>query len=136
MHEITSEPARAKINLFLRITGRRPDGYHELDSLFLPISLADEITLEIRDAATTSISLDCNVPALAVAGNDLATRAARAFLEEFGIIADVRIRLVKHIPIGAGLGGGSSDAGTVLRIMARVMKLDASDHVRLHRIAL
>jgi len=82
------------------------------------------------------MSLDCNVPALAQSGNDLATRAARAFLDEFGIIADVRIRLVKHIPIGAGLGGGSSDAGTVLRMMARAANLEASDDARLHRIAL
>lgn len=136
MLEVLSERACAKINLFLRVTGRRADGYHELDSVFLPISLADEIRLEIRDAAATSIALNCNVPALAASGIDLATRAARGFVEEFGLKAQVRIDLAKHIPIGAGLGGGSSDAGAVLRMMARAAGIGVDAAPRLHRIAL
>ncbi len=142
MHELLSERACAKINLFLRVTGRRADGYHLLDSVFLPISLADEVTLEIRDAAATTIALDCNVPALAGAGNNLATRAARAFLDEFGISAEVRIKLLKQIPIGAGLGGGSSDAAAVLRLMARAAGIGVEPGIgvehraRLNRIAL
>jgi 4-diphosphocytidyl-2-C-methyl-D-erythritol kinase len=135
MHKRLSERAGAKINLFLRVTGQRSDGYHELDSVFLPISLADEIKLEIRDASATSIALYCNLPAL-IGGNDLATRAARAFLEEFAITAEVRIELTKHIPIGAGLGGGSSDAGTVLRMLAGAMEIGDDAASRIGRIAL
>src|SRR5258708_11612505 len=122
MLKIVEERACAKINLFLRVPGRRADGYHELDSVFLPITLADEITLEIRDAPSTSITLDCNVAAICT-GNDLATRAARALLEEFGLNADLRIALTKHIPIGAGLGGGSSDAGAVLGMISTAFEI-------------
>src|SRR5260221_7698886 len=135
MHKRLRERACAKINLFLRVTGRRADGYHELDSIFLPITLADEIELEIRDAAETSVQLDCNVPAL-MTDDDLATRAARSFLEEFRLGADVRIKLIKRVPIGAGLGGGSSDAGAVLRMMARAFGIGIDAAPRLNRIAL
>jgi len=136
MVKLLAERACAKINLFLRVTGRRADGYHELDSIFLPISLADEVRLEIRPAAESSITVDCNIAGLTAAGDDLATRAARAFIEEFELVAQVRINLTKHIPIGAGLGGGSSDAGTVLRMMASAARIGEEGAARLHRVAL
>ena len=136
MVKLLAERACAKINLFLRVTGRRADGYHELDSVFLPITLADEIRLEIRTAPESSIAIDCNIPALTAAGDDLATRAARAFIAEFELVAQVRINLTKHIPIGAGLGGGSSDAGSVLRMMASAARIGDDGADRLHRIAL
>src|SRR5271170_4208515 len=110
--------AFAKINLFLRVTGRRGDGYHELDSIFLPISLADQIRIEIRAANEPAVSLNCNIPELTRSRNNLAARAARSFMSEFDLAADVSIELEKRIPLGAGLGGGSSDAATILCMMA------------------
>jgi 4-diphosphocytidyl-2-C-methyl-D-erythritol kinase len=137
MLKIVEERACAKINLFLRVTGRRANGYHELDSVFLPISLADEIRLEISSAEETSIALNCDAPGLGSSQNNLATRAARAFLSEFELAAEVRIDLRKRIPIGAGLGGGSSDAGAVLRMLASAAEIDdADDRARIHKIAL
>jgi 4-diphosphocytidyl-2-C-methyl-D-erythritol kinase len=127
--------ACAKINLFLRVTGRRADGYHELDSIFLPLSLADEIRLEIRAADAPLVTVICNLPELA--RNNLAARAARAFMSEFDLVARVSIGLEKRIPVGAGLGGGSSDAATVLCMMAAAAQLTDEDVAgRLHRIAL
>jgi 4-diphosphocytidyl-2-C-methyl-D-erythritol kinase len=127
--------ACAKINLFLRVTGRRADGYHELDSIFLPLSLADEIRLEIRAADDPLVTVICNLPELA--RNNLAARAARAFMSEFDLVARVSIGLEKRIPVGAGLGGGSSDAATVLCMMAAAAQLTDEDVAgRLHRIAL
>jgi 4-diphosphocytidyl-2-C-methyl-D-erythritol kinase len=118
MVKLLSARACAKINLFLRVTGRRADGYHELDSIFVPISLCDRIAIEIRPAASQSVTLRCNVGVLANPETNLASRAARAFLAAFDLNAHVIIDLTKHIPAGAGLGGGSSDAGTVLAAMA------------------
>jgi 4-diphosphocytidyl-2-C-methyl-D-erythritol kinase len=129
--------ACAKINLFLRVTGRRVDGYHELDSVFLPLSLADEIRLEIRAADEPSVSVKCNLPELARSEDNLAARAARSFMSEFDLVAGVSIDLKKHIPIGAGLGGGSSDAATVLCMMAAAAQLTDDEAAgRLRRIAL
>ena len=129
--------ACAKINLFLRVTGRRDDGYHELDSVFLPVSLADEIRLEIRAADEPSVTVNCNLPELARSQNNLAARAARSFMSEFDLTAEVLIDLEKHIPVGAGLGGGSSDAATILCMMAAAAQLtDEAAMSRLHRIAL
>ncbi|MGA7870322.1 MAG: 4-(cytidine 5'-diphospho)-2-C-methyl-D-erythritol kinase [Candidatus Binatus sp.] len=128
--------ACAKINLFLRVTGRRADGYHELDSVFIPISLADEIRVEVRSAAESSVAVKCNIQELARSQNNLAARAARAFLSEFDLIGEVLIDLEKHIPVGAGLGGGSSDAATVLYMMAAAAQLnDETAASRLRRIA-
>jgi 4-diphosphocytidyl-2-C-methyl-D-erythritol kinase len=134
---IVEERACAKINLFLRVTGRRADGYHELDSVFLPISLADEIRLEIRSAEEASITLNCDAPSLGSSASNLATRAARAFMSEFDLAAQVQIDLRKRIPVAAGLGGGSSDAGAVLRMMASAAGVDdGEDWLRIHRVAL
>lgn len=110
------------MNIGLRIVGRRPDGYHELESLFLPLDLADGLELEEEAASETRVSLeldpaDAPVPAGA---ENLAVRAARAFLDEAGLSRAVELRLRKRIPAAAGLGGGSSDAGAVLRGLARL----------------
>jgi 4-diphosphocytidyl-2-C-methyl-D-erythritol kinase len=136
MVKLLAEHAFAKINLFLRVTGRRADGYHELDSIFLPISLGDRVTIEVRPAPTSSVTLSCNVASLGNLETNLAARAARVFMREFGISAQVMIDLAKTIPAGAGLGGGSSDAGTVLRMLSSMMPQTASDRgERLHKIA-
>lgn len=108
----------AKVNLFLRIIGRRPDGYHELDSLFLPISLFDRIGVETGTAPSAAVSIRCNWPQIPLDGRNLAVRAAELFMEQTGLRLMVAIDLDKQIPAGAGLGGGSSDAGAVLRALA------------------
>jgi 4-diphosphocytidyl-2-C-methyl-D-erythritol kinase len=110
----------AKINLFLRVTGRRSDGYHELDSLFLPVSLFDRIALEAEPGDDAAVTLQCDWPHLPLDDRNLALRAARLFLEAAKLRWRVTIDLHKQIPDGAGLGGGSSDAGAVLRMMARL----------------
>jgi 4-diphosphocytidyl-2-C-methyl-D-erythritol kinase len=129
--------ACAKINLFLRVTGRRAGGYHELDSIFLPISLSDEIRLEIRKTDEPSVAIKCNVVELGHVQRNIAARAARSFMSEFDLTAEVLIDLEKHIPLGAGLGGGSSDAATVLCMMAAAAQLtDEATAGRLRQIAL
>jgi 4-diphosphocytidyl-2-C-methyl-D-erythritol kinase len=129
--------ACAKINLFLRVTGRRGNGYHELDSVFLPVSLADDIRLEIRAADAPTVTVNCNLPELARNQNNLVALAARSFMSEFDLIGDVSIDLEKRIPIGAGLGGGSSDAATILCMMAAAAQMTDDDAMsRLRRIAL
>lgn len=118
MVKLLSESAPAKINLFLRVTGRRPDGYHELDSIFVPISIYDRLDIELRPAHSASVQLFCDSDAVPTDERNLAFRAAHEFLSQFSIEAEVLIKLHKEIPAGAGLGGGSSDAGAVLRMMA------------------
>jgi 4-diphosphocytidyl-2-C-methyl-D-erythritol kinase len=130
MVKLLAERAPAKINLFLRVTGRRPDGYHELDSIFVPISVQDRVRIEVRPARISRVALRCNLDALADARTNLAARAARAFLSRFALDAEVSIDLEKTIPAGAGLGGGSSDAGAVLRMMAALFRLDDRDRLR------
>ncbi len=125
--------APAKVNLFLRITGRRPDGYHELDSIFVPVSLCDRVGLALRPAKGASVLLRCNWPELGPEADNLAVRAAHAFMAAFGVEAEVMIDLRKSIPAGAGLGGGSSDAGAVLRLMAELCGIN--DPVKLTAIA-
>jgi len=142
MVKLLAEPAPAKINLFLRVVGRRADGYHELDSVFVPVSLCDQVRVEIRveaeSAADTVIALACDRDDIPTGDKNLAWRAADAFLREFGATIHrprhVAIDLRKEIPAGAGLGGGSSDAGAVLRMMAALCRVD--DLTRLARVAL
>jgi len=134
MVKLLAEVAPAKINLYLRVTGRRADGYHELDSIFVPVSLCDRVRLEIRPAAAPAVAIRCDLDTLPADGRNLAVRAATAFMAEFALPAQVMIDLHKEIPIGAGLGGGSSDAGAVLRMMAALGRV--TDHARLARVAL
>jgi 4-diphosphocytidyl-2-C-methyl-D-erythritol kinase len=110
---VTRLQAHAKINLDLRVLGKRPDGYHELRTIFQTISLADEIGLAFEPAPETRVVIEGNVDI----EDNLIARAARLFLAENGIAGTVRCELRKHIPMGAGLGGGSSDAAAVLRAM-------------------
>lgn len=102
--------AFAKINLTLDITGVRPDGFHTLRSVMVPVSLCDEITIERSD----SFSFDCNIKSL-VTHDNLAVRAAKSFFECAQTESDVSITLKKNIPFPAGLGGGSADAAAVLK---------------------
>ena len=102
--------ALAKINLDLRVLGKRPDGFHELRTVFQTISLADTLDLEFTPSRRTSITLDdeLRIP------DNLVVRAARLVMDELRITAKIEMRLTKRIPMGAGLGGGSSDAAAVL----------------------
>lgn len=103
--------APAKLNLFLHITGRRPDGYHELQTIFQIIDYAD--TLEIATRGDGALSLHCDLEALN-SDDNLVLRAARALREATGCTQGASIRLHKRIPMGAGLGGGSSNAASTL----------------------
>ncbi len=102
--------AFAKINLDLRVLNRRPDQYHELRTIFQTISLADRIEITFTPARRTKITIDGNV---AIQGN-LIARAAQSCLDAMHVSASVHFQLDKRIPMGAGLGGGSSDAAAVL----------------------
>ena len=116
-------PAPAKVNLFLHVTGRRPDGYHTLESLFTLVDLADTLTLDVRDDG--AIVRSGEVPGVA-AEEDLALRAARRLQEATGSRQGVSIAIDKAIPMGAGLGGGSSDAASVLLALNRLWSLRLS----------
>ena len=105
--------APAKINLSLRITGRRADGFHELETLIAPISLADELFLE-RNSAGQGMQFQCDDASVPQGEENLVVRAAREFFAKTGVAPDIRMDLRKRIPHGAGLGGGSSDAASVL----------------------
>jgi 4-diphosphocytidyl-2-C-methyl-D-erythritol kinase len=114
-----SEPAPAKVNLTLRILGKRADGYHDLESLVVFARLADQVTLTL-DAA---LGLDVDGPTAAAAGDvadNLVLRAARELAGRTDGLRLGRFALTKHIPVAAGLGGGSSDAAAALRLIMRV----------------
>jgi 4-diphosphocytidyl-2-C-methyl-D-erythritol kinase len=110
MIRTASLKAYAKLNLGLRVLFKRPDGYHELRTVFQTISLADSLEISFRRAATTRIRI-AGTPEIA---ENLVEKAAVLALEAMRIQADVRFTLKKCIPAGAGLGGGSSDAAAVL----------------------
>lgn len=104
-------PAPAKVNLFLHLTGRRADGYHELQTLFHLVDLTDTIAIRVREDGAIS---RCEGPADVPAESDLAVRAARSLKEASGTRLGADLRVLKHIPQGGGLGGGSSDAATTM----------------------
>ena len=117
-------PAPAKLNLFLHITGRRADGYHELQTVFQFIDLQDTITLAERsDQQINRVTRWSEV----AEEDDLMVRAAQKLANSCGISAGVDIAIEKHIPMGAGLGGGSSDAATVLCGLNLLWGLDLSN---------
>ncbi|MCG3175327.1 MAG: 4-diphosphocytidyl-2-C-methyl-D-erythritol kinase [Candidatus Omnitrophica bacterium] len=111
--------APAKVNLYLRVIRRRPDGYHELDTLFERVGLYDKLTFRHAPALT----LRCSDPSLPTDERNLALKAALALKRHSGYGAGASIRLVKRIPHAAGLGGGSSDAAAVLLGLDRLWRL-------------
>lgn len=121
----------AKINLGLRIVGKRNDGYHDIETIFYPLSLFDEITFNPSPA----ISLTCTDPAIPVNNDNLCWIAAELFLSTFGIFGGVSIAITKRIPSGAGLGGGSSNAAATLLAMRDMFNVNATD-TKLKEIAL
>jgi len=111
-----TEHAPAKLNLFLAITGRRADGFHELVSVVAPVTWGDELSVE----AAEGFSLECDDPAVPVDGSNLVLKAAEAFRARTGWTGGAKFVLKKRIPVGAGLGGGSSDAAAALRALNRL----------------
>lgn len=114
--QVIALPSYAKINLGLRVLGKRPDGYHSIETVFQQISLHDLITISLRPpaSATPRFSLHSTDATLPTDASNLASKAAALFLRHVEASFDVDLVLEKHIPIGAGLGGGSSNAATVL----------------------
>ena len=128
------EFAPAKINLFLHITGRRADGYHELESLFGFADIGDTLTF----AAADDISLMVTGPfaeGLGEGGDNLVVRAAKLLQAVSGVSAGASIVLEKNLPLSSGIGGGSADAAATLRGLMRLWGVDLSNE-RLHALAL
>lgn len=100
-----------KVNLFLNVLRRRPDGFHEIETVFYPVPLFDYLTIEKRGVG---INLTCNNPSLPVDSQNLVYKAAEAFLKKLGTNEGVEIFLDKRLPIAAGIGGGSSNAANTL----------------------
>ncbi|VAX19280.1 4-diphosphocytidyl-2-C-methyl-D-erythritol kinase [hydrothermal vent metagenome] len=113
----TSVKAPAKVNLVLRVTGKREDGYHEIKSVFQKINLFD--TLTFTDALDGRIELECNHSQVPVDESNLIVMAADLLKQTTGVTKGVKIVLTKKIPVSAGLGGGSSDAAVTLKEMNR-----------------
>ena len=105
--------AFAKVNLSLSVLGRRPDGYHELRTIFQTISLHDTVELSITPGSAFEMFMTCNDPAL-LGPDNLVLRGIQAIAPEIGFRGSVSIHLEKKIPVARGLGGGSSDAAAAL----------------------
>ncbi|ANT64415.1 4-(cytidine 5'-diphospho)-2-C-methyl-D-erythritol kinase [Prosthecochloris sp. CIB 2401] len=129
MESITRR-AFAKINVGLLITGKRPDGYHTLETVFAPIAWYDELTV----SPAGELSMTTSIPDLPTDDTNLCMRAARALGDAAGTGSGAAIHLDKQVPFGAGLGGGSSDAALTLRLLDRLWGLD-TPREELHRIA-
>ena len=113
------EKAYAKLNLSLDVVSRREDGFHELAMLMQTVSVCDELTIERSDSGC--VRAVCSLHFIPTDERNLAVRAARCYLEAIGETGQgLLIRMDKHIPVGAGMGGGSSDAAAVLRGMNRL----------------
>ncbi len=116
-----TERANAKINLYLNVVSRRENGYHNLESLMQTVSLCDLVSVDFRPAPHTSISLQASGNAdMPTDCRNLAWRAAERYLEATAQTGEVRIFIEKHIPMAAGLAGGSADAAAVLRALNRL----------------
>ncbi len=116
--------APAKLNLFLEVVGRRPDGYHQIESVMVAVNLYD--TLTIRDEPSGEIRLRCNDPTLPVGSDNLVIQAADRLRVATGCRRGAEIELIKAIPAQAGLAGGSSDAAATLAGLDRVWDLKIS----------
>jgi len=122
--------APAKINLGLHVLRRRPDGDHDVETVLHRIDWADTLTAQPAD----TLSMTCSDPSLPTDETNLCLRAGHRLQEAFGVARGAEIHLDKHVPVGAGLGGGSSDAATTLRLLARLWDLNA-DRQALHDLA-
>src|SRR5580704_13097539 len=113
-----AEDARAQVNLFLHVTGKRADGYHLLDSLAVFAGIADRITFAPSETLTLAVAGPF-ASSLANEPDNLVLRAARALAAECGIRPSGALTLHKRIPVASGIGGGSADAAAALRLLCR-----------------
>ena len=116
--------APAKINLFLDVLGKRPDGYHDIISVMQTVAVCDELMICAGEEGSSGIRLTCNDKSLPTDENNLAVKAAALLIREFDIPYSVSVELTKRIPAGAGLAGGSSDCAAVLRGMNVLFNLN------------
>ncbi|MBF0246718.1 MAG: 4-(cytidine 5'-diphospho)-2-C-methyl-D-erythritol kinase [Alphaproteobacteria bacterium] len=124
-----AETAPAKVNLYLHVTGRRDDGYHELDSLVVFAGACDTVAAAAAPEGA-GLVLDITGPfahKLLNDGDNLVLAAGRALAAHAGVGADARLTLDKHLPVAAGIGGGSADAAAALQVLARLWRLDLHD---------
>ena len=129
MKTLTS-PSPAKINLALRVTGLAAHGFHEIQSLVAQIDLCD--TLTITERLGGHLSLDCDDPRIPSDDSNLVLRAAKALAGATGVKRGAHIALAKRIPAGAGLGGGSSNAATTLKLLNELWELRLTPHELAH----
>ena len=135
---ILSAEAYAKINLRLTVGEKRPDGYHEIESVMQKVSLCDLVTVELfgqaeqaeqaapAEEGTRRIRVSCSDPAVPTDGRNIVWGCAEAFFSAFGIDTyDIRIHIEKHIPSAAGLAGGSADGAATLRLLNRLFGIHA-----------
>ena len=121
---VVSLKAHAKINLFLEILDKRNDGYHEIETIMQEIDLADNLQFE---ETQEGVKLECNDKNIPLNQDNLVCKAANLILKECGINKGVLITLEKRIPVGAGLGGGSSDAAATLKALNLLWKVGLND---------
>jgi 4-diphosphocytidyl-2-C-methyl-D-erythritol kinase len=117
-------PSYAKLNLFLRVAGLRPDGYHEIETVFERISLCDTITFS--STKESSIRIHCRAPGIPRDERNLCYKAAQALKDRFKVARGCEIRLTKRVPAGSGMGGGSSNAAATLAGLCRLWRLRCS----------
>ena len=126
-----SVKAPAKINLFLEVTGRRPDGYHNLATVFAKLAVHDKLSFKKSPLPGISIKISGGpVPGLKDQSDNIVYKAAAAFFKAFRLEPAVEIKLHKSLPVGAGLGGGSSDAASTLLGLCRLYGLSRSGNLR------
>jgi 4-diphosphocytidyl-2-C-methyl-D-erythritol kinase len=117
--------APAKINYLLDVLGKRADGYHDLRMIMQRVNLCDELTIAVTN--TQDISVSCSSKGAPGGPKNIAWKAARALLDYAGVDAGIHISITKRIPVAAGLGGGSSDAASVLMGLNELLQLGLSD---------
>lgn len=122
----------AKINIGLRILRKREDGYHDLETIFYPVKLNDEIKIEIQrsEKDINSVILSSNKPFIPLSKDNLCYKAIEKFFKEFRIrdCYDISIFIDKKIPVGGGLGGGSSNAAAIIKFLIKFMNIDISSN--------
>ncbi|GBR47094.1 4-(cytidine 5'-diphospho)-2-C-methyl-D-erythritol kinase [Neokomagataea thailandica] len=120
------DTAHAKINLFLHVTGRRPDGYHLLDSLAVFAGAGDHLTAKLHDHKCHLSITGPFANGLSASDDNLILKAAHALKEKTGTTQGVHLTLEKNLPVASGIGGGSADAASALRLLASLWKIDTA----------
>lgn len=128
--------APAKINLFLEVTAKRPDGYHDLETLFAKIEIFDELVFQKKEYGGFSFAVNGDIPGSGEISDNIVYKAAMKFYQAFNVKPAADIKLNKNIPVGAGLGGGSSDAAATLLGLCKLHDIDSHTYIsRLKTIA-